>query len=425
MLHLMKPKRQHKTRPGMRARGAPRQPLATVSSPPSPRAGTPPDPRAPHSYPRRILLAVTGLSPQVVTETLYALAVSPGKDRPAFVPTEIHLITTGQGAEHARLNLLSENPGWFHRLCREYALPPMRLDDSTLHVVTDAAGAALEDIRTPADNEQVADCVAAVVRELTADTSSALHVSLAGGRKTMGYYLGYALSLYGRPQDRLSHVLVSAPFESHPEFYYPSREQRVIHTREPKPRPLDCREARVDLAEIPFVRLRDGQPRRLLEGRASFSAVVAAAARAQAQPELVLDRRQLKVWADGEAIDVTPTEFVLLLWFAERARRGVPVIDWSRPEAADEFIAQARRVFKEMSGDLERIEEVVAERRNLAIKLSRYFEPHKSRLNSAFKDALRVRAGRYQIEHLIEKEGKNKFIRFRLPLAPEEIEIKD
>lgn len=41
---------------------------------------------APHTYPRRILVAVTGLSPQVVTETLYALAVA--ADLP-FVPTDI------------------------------------------------------------------------------------------------------------------------------------------------------------------------------------------------------------------------------------------------------------------------------------------------------------------------------------------------
>lgn len=65
-------------------------------------------PDRPESYPRRILLAVTGLSPQIVTETVYALAI---KQTPAFVPTEIHLITTGKGAEHARLNLLSDSIG--------------------------------------------------------------------------------------------------------------------------------------------------------------------------------------------------------------------------------------------------------------------------------------------------------------------------
>ena len=37
-----------------------------------------------HSYPRRILLCVTGLTPQILTETLYALAV---QRQPPFVPT--------------------------------------------------------------------------------------------------------------------------------------------------------------------------------------------------------------------------------------------------------------------------------------------------------------------------------------------------
>ena len=44
-------------------------------------------------FPRRILLAVSGLTPQIVTETLYALAVI---QKPAWIPTEVHLITTLQ-----------------------------------------------------------------------------------------------------------------------------------------------------------------------------------------------------------------------------------------------------------------------------------------------------------------------------------------
>ena len=48
----------------------------------------------------------------------------------------------------------------------------------------------------------------------------------------MGFYLGYAFSLYARPQDRLSHVLVSSPFESHPEFFYPPATPRRLSTRD-------------------------------------------------------------------------------------------------------------------------------------------------------------------------------------------------
>jgi len=184
-----------------------------------------------HRYPRRILLAVTGLTPQVVTETLYALAV---QRQPPFIPTEIHLLTTGEGAEAARLGLLSEDPGWFHRLCRDYALPPIAFNASHIQVLRDAVGQPLGDIRTPDDNQRAADAITETVRNLTADPQAALHVSIAGGRKTMGYYLGYALGLFGRPQDCLSHVLVSEPFESSPEFYYPTRYNRVIVLRDNK-----------------------------------------------------------------------------------------------------------------------------------------------------------------------------------------------
>jgi integrase len=72
----------------------------------------------PESYPHRILLAVTGLSPQVVTETIYALAM---RGEPRFVPTEVHLLTTREGAHRARLALLSQDPGWFQRLITDYA----------------------------------------------------------------------------------------------------------------------------------------------------------------------------------------------------------------------------------------------------------------------------------------------------------------
>ena len=52
----------------------------------------------PEKYPRRVLLAVTGLSPQIVTETLYALAVER-----CWIPTEVRVITTLQGAEEIGL----------------------------------------------------------------------------------------------------------------------------------------------------------------------------------------------------------------------------------------------------------------------------------------------------------------------------------
>ncbi len=261
-----------------------------VSSPPAARAGILADPCIPSSYPRRIFLAVTGLSPQIVTETLYALAVKPTVGALLFVPTEVHIITTAQGAEHARLNLLSEQIAWFHRLRKDYGLPEIAFDAERIHQIPSGNGGALEDIRTPQDNERAADFITEVVRRLSADPQSALHVSIAGGRKTMSYYLGYALSLLGRAQDRLSHVLVSAPYENNRNFYYPTPYEYPIHVMQKgKEVAYDCRKATIDLADIPFVRLREGMPRGLLDGKATFLEAVDEAQRALPPTCLVLD----------------------------------------------------------------------------------------------------------------------------------------
>ena len=138
---------------------------------------------------RRILLAVTGLSPQVVTETLYALAVT---QDPPWIPDEVQLITTAEGAERARLALLSEQPGWFARLLGDYQLPPIHFTPGQIHSILDTDGQPLADIRSAEDNERMADAITERVRLLTVDPETELHVSIAGGRKTMGFYLGYA-----------------------------------------------------------------------------------------------------------------------------------------------------------------------------------------------------------------------------------------
>ncbi|WP_240905819.1 CRISPR-associated ring nuclease Csm6 [Thiorhodococcus mannitoliphagus] len=252
-------------------------------------------------HPRRILLAVTGLSPQIVTETLYALAV---RDRDAWIPTEIHLLTTAEGAERARLSLPSDHPGWFRRLLSDYDLPDIRFDRDHIHILLGADGQPLPDIRTDTDSRLAADQICALVSRYSADPQTQLHVSIAGGRKTMGYYLGYALSLFGRAQDRLSHVLVSEPFESSWDFFYPSPVSRVMTTRDNKL--IDAADAQVTLADIPFIRVREGLPTRLLDGTASFVETVDTAQRALAPPALQIDLAAQCIHAAGERIDLPP-----------------------------------------------------------------------------------------------------------------------
>ncbi len=375
---------------------------------------SPPDPRMSTSYPRRIFLAVTGLSPQIVTETLYALA-HPGAGRAPFVPTEIHVITTRQGAEHVRLNLLSEKPGWFHRLCNDFDLPEITFTTDHVHVLMNSHGNPMDDIRTPDDNEAAADFITDKVRELTSATDSALHVSIAGGRKTMGFYLGYALSLYGRPQDRLSHVLVSAPYESHPEFYYPTPYECIIQTRGDKPIPLDCRKASVELAEIPFVRLRHGMDERLAQGATSFSKSVASAQRVLGPADLVIDQRKRCIEACGQVTELPPAELALLAVFARQALNGgeaLPAPQKGLPDAAwaTRYLSELRAITGEMA-DLDQTERALRSGMD-----GEYFSSRLSKLRRMLKKAFGPAAQPYLIH-----DGGTRPHRYRLALPQQAV----
>lgn len=368
----------------------------------------------PQDHPRRVLLAVTGLSPQIVTETVYWLTV---KREPRFAPTEVRLITTTEGADRARLELLHPRSGRFHALRADYALAPIAFDSGRIHVLKDKEGREMADIRSPADNTCAADFITGVVRELSRDSDSALHASIAGGRKTMGFYLGYALSLYGRAQDRLSHVLVNAPFESHPEFFYPTPDSRVIHRRTDG-RPFDTRDASVTLADIPFVRMREGLDDGLLTGRASFSSAVADAQRAVPPVRLILDPASRAVVVGGEQVVLSPRRFALYWMLAERARRSRAGIHWSEPGVAAELLACYRSLVGEYSGEYERTESAFA--RGLD---GDNLNPDKSHIN---KDLERRLGRRWAAPYLIETTEQIPGTRYRrmgLSLAPDAIEI--
>lgn len=368
------------------------------------------NPAQPEAYPRRVLVAVSGLSPQVVTETLYALAVS---QNPPFIPTEIHLLTTAEGAERARLSLLHPKSGWFHRLRRDYGLPPIVFDETRIEIVPDEHGAPLSDVRTPADNVAAADAVTEAIRRLTEDPGCALHASIAGGRKTLGFYLGYALSLYGRSQDRLSHVLVAAPYESHPQFFYPTPDSDIIHTPAPDSRPYDTRDAEVTLAEIPFVRLRHGLDEALLSGQSRFSTAVAAAQRSLGPPKLLVDLSARRLLAGGIPVPLPPVQIAFYGWLARRVVAGAGPVVCPRdgvPEAdyANAFLDEYRAVIGPMGDD-----ERTASRLNEGMDKA-FFEETKSRVNHSLRRCLGPAATPY----LIQRFGPRRQWAHGLALAP-------
>ena len=366
----------------------------------------------PHTYPRRILLAVTGMSPQILTETLYALRPSQGDNANAFAPTEIHLLTTAEGARLARTALLHPDGGQFHALLADYPeLGRPAFDDSHIHLIRDANGQPLPDIRTPAENAQAADAITALMAELTRDPQAALHVSIAGGRKTMGFYLGYAFSLFARPQDELSHVLVSSPFENHPDFFFPPAQPRRLSTRDGKH--IDTADAVITLARIPVVRLRHGQPQALLDGQASFNQTVTAIQRSLAPPHLRIQLQAKSVDCGGTPVKLAPALIAWLAWWAQQCLNASGPQSW-RTANAQEFLTLYRRV---VGVDSEAYEKAHHRLRDGMEK--DFFEENNAKLKNALNKQLGLAAAPY----LLATSGKRPYTKRGLNLPAHAIEL--
>ena len=204
---------------------------------------------------RHILLCVAGLTPQIVTETLYALTQQQGERVDA-----IRVVTTLSGRDRVIQSLLDPRGGQFLAFCRDCGVDPASISFTENDVILLQApdGRMLDDIRSVDENGYAANQICEIVRELTCDPGTRLSASVAGGRKTMGIYLTAAMQLFGRVQDRLSHVLVSEPFETHREFFYTPPEPRTLEVQDRQGRvcTLSTEQATIQLADIPFIRLR-------------------------------------------------------------------------------------------------------------------------------------------------------------------------
>ncbi|MEW6068483.1 MAG: CRISPR-associated ring nuclease Csm6 [Nitrospirota bacterium] len=278
-----------------------------------------------------IFIFIAGSTPQVITETVYSLAI---KDPPVY-PDEIYIITTEKGKGIVIDALIKK--GHLQRLIDEYSLPAINLQDISFVIPMDASGSLLEDIRDFNENEIMGDLITSFIREKAKDSSAALHCSIAGGRKTMSFYLGSALQLFGRPWDKLYHVLVTPEFENHPDFFYKPKEERNLTPLNP---PLDkggngelsdkvgeeglkrvrangrspllnTKDAQINLAELPFIRLRE---KLSLQGK-GFRELVAEGQKdidiAAIQPEVRINLSKRAVSIGNKSIRLTPLHLMI------------------------------------------------------------------------------------------------------------------
>lgn len=271
------------------------------------------------TYNKRILVSVTGMSPAVVTETLYALVVEKG-----IVPTEIRVITTTQGKNKLLEQLLGIKPSgkketgalaeFIEDYGQQYGFDHIHFDESCIQVIEDNEGNPLADIKSVEENDLAGDQIVQLIGELCQDEESQLFVSIAGGRKTMGFFMGYALSLYGRSQDSLSHVLVSSPFEGLADFHYPKPYPYLINNS--KGEQFDASQAQITLADIKFVRLGLGIPTDLQKKEISYSTSITIAQKLLAEPKIAflknMDSRLVQ-FGETKPIKLAPKDYCFIL----------------------------------------------------------------------------------------------------------------
>lgn len=265
-----------------------------------------------------ILICASGLTPQIVTETFYCLAV-----QKKIKVDELYVITTKRGREvilgndaaaHTPKTLLKDE---LKNLCSKYKIKIPLFENNDKHIITaKEESLELSDIRTDKHNVLFPNKVCEFISKLSSDPNNTLYCSISGGRKTMGVHLAFAISLFGRENDKLLHVLTSE--ENEFKGFYP------VNKKEDKA---------LELAEIPFVRLRSValiKDETKNKAKLKYADIVKLT---QEQLHKISDKRKLilkvnhKEISYGEnTVKFEPLEFAIYYKFAEQKLEGINYI---------------------------------------------------------------------------------------------------
>lgn len=248
-----------------------------------------------------VLLCTLGRSHAVVTETLWAM-MNPDDARYRIVCSTVVVLTTAAhddkiGAflwdddhraarDRAREDGTVED-GWsffasqrrllHDRICELYEETGEEAPAISYLPVRDEDGAIIPDVSDQEQNRLFADEVMRQVlrqvrrqamtgpvadpiddldlkslEKLEDNSDVTLHVSLAGGRKSMSSYAHTALMFFGRPRDQLSHVLIMPPELEDPKtkFWWPGKHGAGAKSVVPR------NQAIVKLIDVPFIPMR-------------------------------------------------------------------------------------------------------------------------------------------------------------------------
>jgi CRISPR-associated protein (TIGR02584 family) len=282
---------------------------------------------------KNILICVTGLTPQIVTETLFCLSV---KEKTPI--DEIYILTTKRGKyvilgkDTAPNTPKSPLKKEIENLCRQYKLPLPKFENSDTHIIAaKEESIELPDIRSDKDNILFPNKVSAFIREKAADLDNTLYCVITGGRKSMSVHLANSLALFARENDQLLHVLTKEEHEF--KDFYPKNKQQAND---------------LEISKIPFVRLRPLLSKQMKSGRLinySFDRIVSFT---QKQVKLATGKNILFVDIEGrelkfgdEVISLEPMELLFYYHFVDKKQKGlgkISIHEIQAPVTSNKFL---------------------------------------------------------------------------------------
>lgn len=372
---------------------------------------------------KNILLAVVGLSPQVITETLFAL------HQQKRLVDAIHVITTRQGKEKINAHLLSPADGKYYEYLKEYRIDPATIDFGfhNIHTIKDPNDIEIDDIAGEEENEWLLKKCMELAFSFTRDPDTAVFFSIAGGRKTMSACLMVAAQFYGRSQDRVYHVLVSPEFESNRDFFFPRQKSVNIRLTDKNSQPYykETKYARLSLVPIPFVSIRDRLGGEFLREPLDPPSLMQALVREQPY-WLTIDLVSPKLTYKNLEMELYPAHLALYAFFAQQ-KKACALSGRSCRGCTDCYL-ERDEVFKH-SADIAAIYRKIAARSRPFDEMSdsgilalskENFNSYRSKIS----DALRTGFGLYALKEIeIESVGKKPGKRYGIPIEREKIRI--
>lgn len=321
---------------------------------------------------RTVLVAGMGTSPAVLTETVWALA----HQKPSVVPDEIIVLTPKPGKAMLSHEILDGQPSVWSRMCESLRNAKINIEgklifgDTSIRVMPDAQGNGVADLRSSEDNLRAADFMLQQLRQYTESPDTIVLASIAGGRKTMSALLFSCMTLLGRENDKVFHVLLPSEFEGgvEPPMFYPVEGVTYVNRLTGKKYKGDS--FRSELFEVPFVRMRGWYQEKFKSMPPSYRTLVsriqAVAPPAVSYPEIEIDVWNGWATLNGQQVAMSRPCFALLIWLASggaardchsrllaaHRARGVARCDWLASFQGSPFFkdeANVEDVYKTMS----------------------------------------------------------------------------